>query len=458
MDIFLPLKNADFRWLFMGQLFSLLGTGLTTVALALLAYDLEPTAAGMVLGTALAVKMIAYLGVAPVVGGYASQLPRRSWLVGLCIARALLVALLPFATGLVQFFVLMFFLNSMAAGYTPIYQALLPDILPEEKSYTQALSLSRLAMEIESLLSPALAAVLLLVVQSNWLFWFNSAGFLSAALLLLLVQMPASKKADRSGGVWQHISFGVKSYLKTPRLRAVLLCNLALSAAGAMVIVNTVVYVRAILGLPEQQVPLLMLAAGVGSMVLALILPKLLQLYTERNLMLSGGVLLGIALFAGVVEPTYVALFPIWFLIGAGTSLILIPTGVIIRNSCHAADRNDYFSANFALTHGMWLLGYLLAAWLGDTWGMSVTFVVLSLVSLLATALAAFIWRSDENMQLWHEHQAMEHLHLHWHDEHHQHEHQGWEGDEPHAHPHYHASYRHQHIFIIDEHHLRWPI
>ena len=45
---------------------ALIGTGLATVALGLLAFDLAGDNAGMVLGKALAIKMIAYVGVAPV--------------------------------------------------------------------------------------------------------------------------------------------------------------------------------------------------------------------------------------------------------------------------------------------------------------------------------------------------------------------------------------------------------
>jgi multisubunit Na+/H+ antiporter MnhG subunit len=46
------LRNDTYRKLFLAQVASLLGTGLATVALGLLAYDL----AGAVLGTALAIK------------------------------------------------------------------------------------------------------------------------------------------------------------------------------------------------------------------------------------------------------------------------------------------------------------------------------------------------------------------------------------------------------------------
>ncbi len=62
---------------------SLLGTGLATVALGLLAFDLAGTDAGAVLGTALAIKMIAYVGIAPVAGAFVHLVPRRSLLVAL---------------------------------------------------------------------------------------------------------------------------------------------------------------------------------------------------------------------------------------------------------------------------------------------------------------------------------------------------------------------------------------
>ena len=457
MDLFSPLTNSTFRWLFFSQVISLLGTGLTTVALALLAYDLNPGHAGAVLGSALAIKMVAYLSVAPVVGGYVSRLPRKPWLASLNVGRALVVALLPFVGEIWQLFLLIFLLNTLAAGYTPVYQALLPDILPEEEQYTRALSLSRLAMEIEALFSPMLAALLLLVASYDLLFGLNALAFAVAVGLVAMSVIPQGAVSERSGGVWHHVSFGVKSYLKTPRLRGVLLLNLALSAAGAMIIVNTVVYVRSVLGLGEEQVPLVMASAGAGSMVAALILPKLLERWPDRPVMLSGGVLFTAALMFGVLKPGYAGLFPIWFVIGVATSLVLIPTGRVVRDSCSAGDRNDYFAANFALTHGMWLVGYLLAGWLGSLLSMTMTFLLLGIVALAATVVASWVWDKKDQKNLWHEHEAMEHLHPHVHDEHHQHEHEGWEGPEPHVHPHYHPRERHRHPFVIDEHHVHWP-
>ena len=65
------LRNTTYRHLFLAQIIALLGTGLATVALGLLAFDLAGANAGAVLGTALAIKMVAYIGVAPVASAFA---------------------------------------------------------------------------------------------------------------------------------------------------------------------------------------------------------------------------------------------------------------------------------------------------------------------------------------------------------------------------------------------------
>jgi MFS family permease len=200
-----------------------------------------------------------------------------------------------------------------------------------------------------------------------------------------------------------------------------------------------------------------MMAAGVGSMLAALLVPTLLEKLATRTIMLCGGGMLSLALFSGLLMPGYTGLFPIWLVIGFASSLVLIPTGLVLRNSCREQDRNDYFSANFALSHGMWFIGYLLAGWAGSHLSMPWAFVCMALLALLATLLAWQIWPANDESEMWHEHVAEDHLHPHVHDEHHQHEHKGWEGPEPHAHPHYHPRQHHRHRFVIDEHHAHWP-
>lgn len=142
------LSNRVYGRLFTAQIIALVGTGLLTVALGLLAYDIAGARAGAVLGTALAIKMIAYVGVAPVAAAFAERLPRRAILVSLDLVRAAVAVALPFVTEVWQVYVLIFLLQSASAGFTPTFQATIPDVLPDEKDYTRALSLSRLDYDL----------------------------------------------------------------------------------------------------------------------------------------------------------------------------------------------------------------------------------------------------------------------------------------------------------------------
>ena len=234
------LGNRTYRHLFFAQVIALLGTGLATVALGLLAFDLAGANAGAVLGTALAIKMVAYIGVAPIAAAFAERLPRRAMLVTLDLVRAAVALMLPFVTEIWQVYTLIFVLQSASAGFTPTFQATIPDVLPKEADYTQALSLSRLAYDLESLVSPALAAALLTVVSFNNLFFGTVVGFIASALLVVSAVLPKAKLPPPRG-IYDRTTRGMRIYLATPRLRGLLAFNLAVASASAVVIVNTVV-------------------------------------------------------------------------------------------------------------------------------------------------------------------------------------------------------------------------
>ncbi len=452
-----PLADRTYRRLFAAQVIALIGTGLSSIALALLAYDLAAGDAGAVLGTALALKMVAYVGIAPIVGAFAHRLPRKRLLIALDVARAGLVVCLPFVTEIWQIYLLIFLLNGCSAGFTPTFQATIPDVLPDEAQYTRALSLSRLAYDLENLLSPTLAVGALLLMSYDGLFAANAVAFLASALLVFSVNLPSPPPQGQVAGIWHNLTFGVRAYLKTPRLRALLALSLAVAAGGAMVIVNTVVYVRDRLGGTESDTALAFAAFGAGSMVVALLLPRLLDSLPDRPFMLAGGVLLGGGLFVGLTEPNLLALLLVWFILGAGSSLVQTPAGRLLRRSAHEGDRPAIYSAQFALSHACWLFAYPLAGWLGSAFDLSTAFTVLALVALIATAAALVLWSARGLIELEHVHEEMEHKHLHVDDEHHQHVHEGWEGPEPHSHSHRHAPLRHKHPYVIDLHHPVWP-
>ena len=305
------LANRTYRHLFAAQVIALIGTGLATVALGLLAWQIAGANAGLVLGTALAIKMIAYVTLAPIASAFADRVPRRTMLVALDLIRATVALALPFVTEVWQIYTLIFLLQAASAGFTPTFQATIPDVLPDEAEYTRALSLSRLACDLENLLSPMLAAALLTVVSFPMLFGGTVVGFVLSALLVVSVALP-SPRPQQPRGIWDRTTRGIRIYLATPRLRGLLALNLSVAAAGAMVIVNTVVIVQAGLGLGQTQVALALAAFGAGSMVAALALPRLLDRMPDRPAMIGGAALLVLGMLAGPLVGSLTTLGLLW--------------------------------------------------------------------------------------------------------------------------------------------------
>ena len=394
------LADRTYRHLFLAQVVALLGTGLATVALGLLAYDLAGDKASMVLGTVFTIKMIAYVGIAPVAGAFANRVDRKKLLSTLDVLRASTVLCLPFVTEVWQVYVLIFFLQSASAAFTPTFQATIPDVLPEEARYTRALSLSRLAYDLENIVSPTLAALLLAVVSYNTLFLGTMAGFLASALFVVSVLLP-SPKPEFSRGIYDRTTRGMRIYLATPRLRGLLALNFSAAAAGAMVLVNTVVLVRSLLGLSESALAWTMFAFGMGSMIAAVFLPRVLDRITDRPVMVAGSILmvlslLILALKVAIFGLDWTFLLGVWLFVGLGYSSVLTPSGRLLRRSAQPADRPTLFAAQFALSHACWLVTYPLSGWLMTVYGAVPAILTLSVLAVAGLVAALYLWPSDD--------------------------------------------------------------
>lgn len=435
------LAHPDYARLFAAQVIALIGTGLLTVGLGLLAYDLAEDRAGAVLGVAFAIKMLAYVGLAPLAGALAGWLPRKAVLIGADLVRMAAAVSLPFVDAIWQVYALIFMLQAASATFTPTFQATIPDILPDEADYTRALSLSRIAYDLESLLSPALAGALLLVISYHGLFAGTVAGFAGSALLVWLTPFP-TPTADPGRSFSDRLTCGVRIYLATPRLRGLLALNLTVAAAGAFVIVNTVVVVRSGYGAGDAEVALALAAFGAGSMAAALMLPGLLDRLPERGVMLAAGAVIcalmgALAVVMAGALPPLAVLLAFWAALGAGYSTVLTPMGRLLRRSASQEDRPAVFAAQFALSHLCWLLTYPLAGWLGQGWGMSQTLVVLWLVAMAGLWAGWRLWPQDRGVIV--------------------HDHPDLPPGHPHLRDHPLSEGRHAHPFAINDLHPAWP-
>lgn len=391
------LTDPTYRRLLTAQLISLAGTGLATVALGLLAYDLAGPGAGLVLGTVFAIKMLAYVAVAPVAAALVHAAPPRVVLVVADVVRVVVVLGLPWVSAVWQVYVLVLVMQAASAVHTPAYQAVLPRVLPDERRYTQALSLSRLAEDLEMVLSPLLAAALLLLVPGSDLFVGTAIGFATSALLVSRLRLGAAPAEREPQSVAVRARRGVELMARTPALRAVLALNLAVAAGGAYVLVQYVLIAREVYERGDGTAAVLMAALGAGSITVAVLLPRALEALPERALMLGGAGLLTVATAGAAAALTVpgtaglVLVGLLFALVGAGWAAAETPVGRIITRSTAERDRPAVFAAQFSLSHACWLVTYPLAGWLG--WlGLGPAAVLLAGLSAAATVATAVLW------------------------------------------------------------------
>ncbi|MDZ4351645.1 MFS transporter [Pseudarthrobacter oxydans] len=401
------LRNLTYRRLFAAQIVALIGTGLLTVALGLLAYDLAGSNAGAVLGTALTIKMLAYVGLAPVINALAARWPKKRVLIGADLIRAAMALCLPFITEVWQIYIVIFLLQSASATFTPAFQSLIPTILRDEKDYTRALSLSRLAYDMEALVSPAMAALLLTVLSYNNLFLGTVGGFLFSAFMVAITVLPkGAAAAAPQTSLWHRTTLGARIFWRNRRLRSLLALNLVVAAPTALVLVNTVVYVRDVLHRPDTDLALALACFGVGSMIVALSAPKVLDRFGDRAVMLTGAgvipfVLAGAAALTllGVPGAGWWLLLGLWFLLGAANSTILTPSSRLLRDASTEETRPYVFTAQFSLSHACYILTYPLAGWVGAVAGLGWAAVALTIIAVTASAGAFVSWPRHDTVQ-----------------------------------------------------------
>ena len=392
------LRNRTYRTLFSAQVIALLGTGLLTVALGLLAFEVSPDSAGAVMGLAMTIKMAAYVGVAPVMSAVVARVPRKPLLITADLVRAGVALCLPFVSEPWQIYALIFLLQSASATFTPAFQALIPSVLPQEREYTRALSLSRLAYDTEALASPMIAALLLAVVGYQDLFVGAVVGFAGSAVLVAVTRLPQVEPPPPAPFL-ERLTSGTRHFWAAPELRGLLGINLVVAATTAMVIVNTVVIVRAYLGRDQGDLALLLAAYGAGSMLVALAVPRLLDHLPDRRVMLAGASILPASLGVAAAVLAWVdaglawrLLFGLWFVIGAATSAVLTPSARLLRRNSTEQTCPAVFAAQFSLSHACFLLTYPLAGLLGAQFGLPGVAAVLVGVAVVGLGWARSAW------------------------------------------------------------------
>lgn len=404
--------NRDFVRLFAAQVTSLLGSGVTSVALAAFAYQLAGRDATVIVGTALTLRILAFITFAPIAGILADRVDRKRLLIAADLIRVALMATFPFITAIWQVYALIFVLNAVTAFFTPAFESAIPQVVGDTQ-YTRALAWSRVAVDVEAAGGPLLAGLLIAMAGIRWAFWTDGLTYLVSAILVWQSSVPRAPRPTRPfpwGDILTQVTHGTRVLLREPALRRALVLHFAEATAGAAAIVATVAYVHDVLGRGTTAFALAMAALGVGSSLAAVGTSRRSERSQElpaadaahyayhrwaTRSMLVGGVLLALALLPGIARPSFLLLIVLWALNGAGQALIAVPSVGLLAAHTEMAERGRAYAAHFALTHLFWLMTYPSVGYLARHAGAPATFTLAGAAVALLAALSTLVGRGS---------------------------------------------------------------
>jgi len=400
-------RNHDFRLLFGAQVVSLLGSGVTTIGLALFAYQLTGGAsATAVIGNALMLRILAFLLFSQPAGVIADRVSRKKILICADLLRFGLLALFPFITTIWQIYALIFAINAVTAFFGPTFEASIPEVVGETH-YVKALSLSRVATDVEAVAAPALAGLLVALLGVRWVFWFDALTYLVSALLVSFAFVPSVARVQVPLSLrtfMLELTTGTRILMNEPSLRQALILSIAEATAGAAAIVATISYVREVLGRGETTFAFVMALVGLGSSITALTLGRATGRYEQgikdqavlhgrrhrwsARALIGGGIVLALILLPNIFRPPLIVFSFLWMMNGAGQALIAIPSSTLLAEHTNETERGRAYAAHFALTHFFGLIAYPAIGHAAANWGTPQTFSAAGVVCLLVTVIA----------------------------------------------------------------------
>jgi len=262
------LRHRNYRLFFCGQLISLVGTWMQSVAQAWLVYRL--TGSTVLLGIVGFAAQFPVFLLAPLGGSVADRYDRRHVLIATQTAAMLVAFILAglTLTGRVQvghLVVLASFLGAINAVDITTRQAFAVDIVGRA-DLINAIALNSSMVNGARIVGPAVAGVLVARVGEGWCFLVNAVSFLAVIAGLLMMNMTARTTVPLPGSAPESILEGFRYVRRTGPVRALLLLLGLVSLMGMPYAVLMPVFADQILHGGPRGLGLLMGASGAGAL------------------------------------------------------------------------------------------------------------------------------------------------------------------------------------------------
>jgi len=268
------LRHRNFRLFITGQMISLIGTWMQSIAQSWLVYRLTHSSA--LLGLVVFAGQMPVLLLATIGGTVADRHSRHRIVIATQVASMVLAFVLAGLTlsGLIQvwqIFVLSISLGIVNAFDIPARQAFIVEMVGRE-NLTNAIALNSSVFNGARIVGPAVAGVLVAAIGEGWCFFANGASYVAVIAGLLLMDIRPVAPLRPAGSTLAHIAEGFRFVWKSRPIRALLLLLGVTSLTGMPYTVLMPIFADQILHGGARGLGILMGLSGIGALTGALFL------------------------------------------------------------------------------------------------------------------------------------------------------------------------------------------
>jgi len=393
-----PLRafaHRDFRLFFAGQLVSLVGTWMQSVAQSWLVLELtnSPFRLGLI-GT---LQFAPMLVLSFVTGAMADRLPKRRLLVAtqsvMCVLALVLAALVH--RGDVQYWHVAVLAGIYGVANTvdmPTRQAFIVEMVGRE-SLRSAIALNSAMFNGARVIGPALAGLVIARWGTALAFFFNGLSFLAVIAALLALKAAGLPRASSGRAMRQEITEGVRYALRTPRIALVM--SLVMAVSGFFFNYNTLVplLARDILHQDAHGFGLLMTSVGCGSVAGAIVLASLGADRPPTNVLVTAALMLGLATMVMASVNSFGLAVALLAVMGFFGMLFMTGANTTVQLSVPDDLRGRVMSLHTLMFAGMIPFGAFLVGSVVEAFGPRAGFFITGAGGSIAVVLVTLLWR-----------------------------------------------------------------
>ena len=217
-------RNQAFVVFWSARTISFAGTGITTVVLPVLVYQLTGSPAWVASVTA--IEVVPYIAFGLLAGAVADRMNRKKIMVACDATAAFLLAAVPAAAalhllGMAQVFIVALGIATVFVWFDAANFGTLP-VLVDRAELPVAASLIDSSGSVALLIAPTLGAALLTVMSPPYALGFDAASYVMSALLLLSIRRPFGRprhEQDRSQRLRTDVAEGLRFLWRQPVIR-----------------------------------------------------------------------------------------------------------------------------------------------------------------------------------------------------------------------------------------------